>query len=40
MMLIVSFIALVTGCVLLHVELKKWGWGTTPPWNTGGMSAP
>lgn len=38
MMLIVSFIALVTACVLLHLEVNKYG--PAPQWNTGGLNVP
>lgn len=41
MLLIISFIALVIGCVLLHQELQKWGsFGPPRPWNTGGLNVP
>lgn len=33
MMLILSFIAIVTSCVLLHQELSRFG--NYPWWNTG-----
>ncbi len=33
-MLIVSFCALVVGCILLAMELSRFGPGV--PWNTGG----
>ena len=32
MMLIISFICIVTSCVLLYMELKRWG--NYPWWNT------
>ena len=32
MMLIISFICIVTACVLLYMELKRWG--NYPWWNT------
>ena len=32
MMLIISFICIVTSCVVLYMELKKWG--NRPWWNT------
>lgn len=41
MLLILSFIALVIGCVLLHNEILKWGgMGPPRPWDTRGLNVP
>ncbi len=34
MMLIISFLAITTACLLLYLELKRWG--SYPWWNTSG----
>ncbi len=37
MMLIVSFLAISIACLLLYLELKRWG--SFPWWNTSGANA-